>query len=222
MANILAWAERNLKTVEENGHALKCIRLASVEGQTWERWDAPFAADPAEFVREVETVTNALAEEWPTKKIQLLLIGEDAQGTIHAQCPFTVWGKNKEANKALMGGDGSRALAEGMEAIVRTTERALAVANTQMRLLSEFNEKLLTANHDLLDLMRVKEEQQALMASQTAETSAAITGAIKEHLPLLVNLAERMLTGKGGSAGKVLNGVKTAAAVVAQTPPTGD
>ena len=118
--NIQAWAERTLKTVEENGHSIRCVKMISVEGTPWERWEAPFPT-PEDFARQVQTVCDALAEEWPKKQVQMLLVAEDTQGTAHSQCPFTVWGKNKAAGPGMFNNDGSRAMAEGMDQIAFTS-----------------------------------------------------------------------------------------------------
>jgi hypothetical protein len=221
--NVLAWAERTLKTVEENGHAIARVKLMSVEGNAWETWEAPFPA-PADFVRELETVTAALAEEWPKKKIQVLLVAEDTGGTVHSQCPYSVWGKNQSAHGALFSNDGSRALAEGMDQIVRTQERVLASANTQLRIQQEFAEKLMQQNHELLDYIRVSKEREALEAAQNNQVTNMLGDAFKEHLPLLLDVVQKLSAKSGGStAGKILNGAKAAAKVAAEiTPPVGE
>ncbi len=208
--NVTGWAERVLKTVDsETGHSVARVRLASVEGQTWETWDAPFVA-PADFVIEVQTVLDALAEEWPKKKIQVLLIATDAQGTEVSQCPLSIWGKNKDAGN-LFSNDGSRALAEGMDHIVRTTERLLGTVNNQMRQMSEFQDKLVAANHDLIDYVRHVKESEALASQESREVTSQLVQGIKENMPLVLGLLEKVLGGSPGAA-KVLNGAKVVAA----------
>lgn len=184
-----AWAEKLNDVDSESSHRIKRIRLASVEGQTWHTWDTPIE-DVKEFVDDVGTVLDALAEEWPARVVQVTITAEDAQSTVVATIPISVRGRNKSASGALMNSE-PRAMADAMDSLARTTERLLGMSNTQIKLADERAALLAKENAELRELIISKEELR-LVEAQTAEnTTNELTQQFMGVLPMLLEFFQK-------------------------------
>jgi hypothetical protein len=106
-----------------------------------------------------------------------------------------------------------------MDAQARTMERILATANTQMRLMAEYNEKLTTANTDLLDYIRAQKESEALAAQQSQQVTNELSKALVDNLPMLMGMFEKLAGPKLGKVAKVMNGAASVAAVASGNNP---
>lgn len=217
-----SWAAKLCGVVDaDSGNHVKRIRLISAEGSTWETWEAPLPS-PEDFVQQVNTLLNALTDEFPVKRVQLLLVAEDTAGAVQSQRTLSIMGKNKQASSSLLSND-ARALSDSMDAIARTVERVLATANTQLRVMAETNEKLAEHNNSLHDLVREMNAAKLLQEQQEHDTTREIQTEVVKALPMFIELLGSKLSGptKG-----VLNGaaaaVKVVAAATSGAPPVTD
>lgn len=209
--SIEAWLGRQFQAVDEDGSAVRRVRLVAGDGgMTWEIWDGPFQpVQAAKIAAEMEEVLSSLAEEWPNRPVQVLLVAEDARGDERARHPKTIRGKQKSANPGLMGGESSH-LASSFEAQAQTMKNILGSANSQLEVQRMALKDLSESNVELMKLIRVQKENEILTMETSRDNMTKLTDAATEQLPALLELAKMI-------ASKDKKGLADVASQAAQT-----
>jgi hypothetical protein len=193
MTNLLEWAERQFRVVEQDGAATSCIKLITAhDGEVWETWSAPFG-DPNEWVTGAEGYLRSLENEWPNRAVSVCFVALTAQGEVLAKFPRKVQGKNKTAAGAPWNTD-QAAVSMAMDNLALTMEKFQRLLNTQLdsaRRIAESNAVTIYQQTELIKLMR---QNQAVAESETEQD--ALSKLIAQHGSDFFELAKLALSVK--------------------------
>lgn len=179
------WAEKVIARGSGDDTTTKAalIRLMS-DGNTWDTWDLPLELE--KFLEQADAMKAAIAEECPIRRVPLMFSAETATGTVLAQYPSSVQGKNKQADALAGAGNGAaKAFAEAMEGISRVVVATLKSAEVQIATVTRTCESQATQIHDLIEYHRTKQELELTEAKENSNTQEIIMNQVKEVLPLL-------------------------------------
>jgi hypothetical protein len=213
--DVQKWFERASAEVSETGAALARIQLTQ-SSAAWHVWEKPRDGwpEPEEWFAEFSAIMSELCEQWPARKLQVVLIGETRNGSVVSQCPFTAHGKDREAITARTGGESAqmKMMAECTEMLQRSWEKTLNVTNAQLEIQAKQVQKFGEQIIDLLTYVRQSEEYRATEAQRKLEMEAAtkedpLIEEVKKALPGLLDLAQMYATTKlKEGASKVASG----------------
>ena len=223
------WFERVTVEVSESGAHLQRIQLTQ-GAAVWHVWERPANGWPEadEWFEEFSLIVNELAEQWPARQLQTLLVGETRNGTVISQCPFQVRGRDKSATSLTLNEGGSgKLIAETVEMLQRSWEKTLNVQNAQQEIqakqIQRYGEQVL----ELLNYVRQGEEYRATEAQRRLEEQQAtanqedpLMDEVKKVLPGLLELgqlwaAQKMKESAAAAAGTSAAGRAVSAAVSA-------
>jgi hypothetical protein len=211
---LAAWAERQFRELDQDGERTERIRLISADGGgVWQVWERKELQNPDDWAAEAESYLSELADEWPTKPVQVIFIAETAKGNERSQLPRTVRGKNRHASDSVMRGE-PKAIADAMDSVSRTMGKVLESANVQIEVLTKTVRDQAEQTHALLEFIREMNTEQALAAQQNQTAITELMSGAKEYIPTVLNLlAEKMTRSNGKST---LPGVVKAASSLAE------
>lgn len=200
-ASIAKWAEQVLRDIDEGGGATACIRAVNrSDGSTLFTWDAPFGSVD-DWIQGAESWMSEIGQEW-SGDLNLSFVAEDGNGTVRAELPKLIKGKQRRAD-----GGAASAQAAMMEAQAKTTERILQSANVQIEVLTRTVKTQSESNAELLSYIQAMHEKQA-MDNQEQGEAAKMLGQLAELAPLFV---DGMKAKKASQAAQVTAAVKEAA-----------
>lgn len=198
MTNLLEWAERQFKVVEQDGAAVSVVKLVTAhDGEVWETWHAPFG-EPADWATGAETFLRSLENEWPNRGVSVCFVASTAAGEVLSKLPRKVQGKNKQTGGAPWNTD-QAAVSMAMDNVALTVEKLQRLVNTQLdsaRRISESNAVTIFQQTELIKLMR----QNAAMAESEGGQPDALTKLVSEHGSDFLELAKLAL--KASNKGK--------------------
>lgn len=178
MTNLLEWAERQFKVVEQDGACVATIKLITAhDGEVWETWHAPFG-DPADWSTAAEAFLRSLENEWPNRGVSVCFVASSAAGEVLSKLPKKVQGKNKAGGGAPWNTD-QAAVSMAMDNVALTIEKLQRLINTQLdsaRKISESNAVTIFQQTELIKLMR----QNAAMEEASSEADP-LTKLVTEH-----------------------------------------
>jgi hypothetical protein len=184
--NLRQWSEQLVGVVDQDGGGVKRIRLLGPDGSTWHTWDRE-ALTPS-WPSDAEDYLNAMLDDWPTVKVSVMFVAEDAAGNVRSQLPKSVMGKNRATTKqGFFGGD--KSISDMVEAVSRTAQRMLDTANGQLANQGETIKTLMEQNRLLLELVQGEREARALSdgwEGKVLEMIGPHVGPIAEALPDLI------------------------------------
>ena len=216
------WLERVTRQVDEDGAHTRRILLAAADGgMTWETWEGPFGESSdgipiASLATEIEDVANSLAEEWPKRRHQILLIAQDKDGSERSRFPKSIMGKAANATNAVMGGQHA-ALDSIMNSFAETMKNLLGQANSQLNVQGRRIEQDSEHITQLIDVIRAHKEQEIINMQETGTQDAMqkLLEAAAEQGPGLLELliasktktpaAKTGLEGAAGAVAKALD-----------------
>lgn len=188
MTNLLDWAERNLKTVEQDGASVAVVKLITAhDGEVWETWHAPFP-EPADWATGAEGFLRSLENEWPNRAVSVVFVASSAGGEVLSRLPARVQGKNK-AQGAPWNTD-QAAFSMAMDNAALTMEKLQRLCNAQLdsaRKIAESNAVTIYQQTELIKLMR----QNAAM--DESESPDALGKLIGDHAEDFVELGKLAL-----------------------------
>lgn len=176
MTNLLDWAERNLKTVEQDGASVAVVKLITAhDGEVWETWHAPFP-EAADWATGAEGFLRSLENEWPNRAVSVVFVASSAGGEVLSRLPARVQGKNK-AQGAPWNTD-QAAFSMAMDNAALTMEKLQRLCNAQLdsaRRIAESNAVTIFQQTELIKLMK----QNAAM--DEAENPDALGKLVAQH-----------------------------------------
>lgn len=187
MSSVSQWAERVLRTVEQDGTCTHRVRLLTPDdGQVWETWYGPFGA-PDEFATSVDSHIRSLEQEWPTRQIRVVLVAESAQGEVLSQLPLRVTGKLRGGSLDAM----QAAQSATGDAIVNTVDKLTRLVNTNIdasRRHVELTLDTMVRQSELLNVYRNKAMQDDESEKPTVLEQAS--DLLKPYQPVILQLLE--------------------------------
>jgi hypothetical protein len=190
MSRLEGWAEKTLRLVE-HGESVARVVLASSDGTIWHTWQAPFA-EPEQWATEAETTIAELAAEF-AGEIAFVISAQTERGATLSQLPQHVNGRRSKASTgggAMMGGS-TQPVNQIFDAGARTLERVLSTANVQLEVLQRTVQQQAQSNAELLEYIRLSNQERALEKPADAESKELVDHTIKqalEQLPALISL----------------------------------
>jgi hypothetical protein len=193
--------------VDANGGVVR-VRLVVVEEsetvQVWEADQFTGAETMAqEWVDEVDSLLEALCEDWPVRSIRLQFVAEGNGGTTRGTFLRTVRGKSKEAS-AKPAND-LRAQVDAMASISKTVQHTLEMVNAQVlqstRVIEAQGEAMNQSTQLIIALRReLESEKAASKPNKLAENADELIKGVLQSLPDLIDMW------KNGPAGRPVNG----------------
>lgn len=188
MTNLLDWAERNLKTVEQDGASVAVVKLITAhDGEVWETWHAPFP-EAADWATGAEGFLRSLENEWPNRAVSVVFVASSAGGEVLSRLPARVQGKNK-AQGAPWNTD-QAAFSMAMDNAALTMEKLQRLCNSQLdasRKIAESNAVTIFQQSEYIKLLR----QNAVMGE--SESPDALGRLIGEHAEDFIELGKLAL-----------------------------
>jgi hypothetical protein len=198
LTNLVQWAERQFRVVEQDGaHATQIKLITAHDNEVWETWLAPWPS-PEEWAAGAEAYLQSLENEWPSRAVSVVFTALAANGDVLAKLPRKVTGKNKTAGGAPWNTE-QAAFSMMMDNVALTMEKFQRLMNTQLdtaRRNAESNAVTMFQQTELIKLMR----QNAAMTEGQTEPDP-LSKLVAEHGGDFIEIAKMVLKPKAGTNG---------------------
>lgn len=184
--SLAQFVAKHIRDVEGNGkHTSKFCLTPPEGGRNWDTFEGPWntaeTMSTQELVEEIENTLDALSEEWPKGRHQILLIALDDEGNERGTRICPVNGKlQKGGNAHLVGGMDAAVHAINME-IVNTVKSLLTTVNGQLAIQAKAIADTHSQNIELLELMRAEKIVRAEETAEQSDVFEKVLGMMQEN-----------------------------------------
>lgn len=204
MSSLAQWAERQFRTVEQDGAAVAVVRLVTAhDGEVWETWHPPFG-EPSDWAVGAEGFLRSLENEWPNRAVPVCFVATTSSGEVLSKLPLKVQGKNKMAASGPWNAD-QAATSMAMDNIALTIEKLQRLVNTQLDAARKNLESSSVTIYQQTELIKLMRQNQAMDETENGESDPLLK-LISEHGSDFLEIAKLAL----GAAGKPNGALKTA------------
>lgn len=204
MSDMVKWAERQFREVEQDGSHVTQIKLITPhDNEVWETWTTPWPS-PAEWAESAESFLRSLEASWPNRGVPVVFVALSATGETLSKLPRKVEGKNKSGGGAPWNTE-QAAFAMMMDNYALSMEKLQRLVNTQLDTARRTAESNAVTMFQQTEYIKLVHQNRAMdEAEKGAGPGDALAKMVTEHGSDFLELFKMMMSKSGGA----LNGKK--------------